>query len=216
MLTADMKNTLLTVSLLSAAAALSAASSVNSTPNPSGLVYERIALGYAQNDIFSGVTLSGAAFLGEGLLVGGSYSDIEGRKGYDGVSGELSRFNVGYVFFVGTGDLQVSASYGQGNMYGPGALVVADETVFGISYRQQIVESLEFSIGYARVSSTQGALVDVGGGSVGFAAQKVNGDLFTFALRYNINRQFDVTASYGFQKDNLGGDTLNLSVGYNF
>lgn len=216
MLTPAMKHTLLTASLLSAAAALSAAYPGNSTPNESGLVYERVALGYVQNDVFKGVTLSGAAFVNENILIGGSYSDIDGRKDYHGVNGELSRFNLGYVFFVGTGDIQVSASYGQGNMYGPGAVVVADETTFGISYRQQIVENLEFSVGYARVNSTQGGLVDLGGGSVGFAAADVDGDLFNLSLRLNLSRQFDITATYGFQKEELGGDTINISVGYNF
>ncbi len=168
-----------------------------------------------QNDIFDGVTLSGAAFLNEGLLVGGSYSDIDGRKDFKGVSGKLSRFSLGYVFFVGSGDIQLNASYGQGNMYGSGAVVAADETVFGISYRQQLVEGLEFSLGYSRVDTTQGALVDVGGTNE-FFSQEVDGNLFNITLRYNFSRQFDITASYGFQKDSLGGDTLNISVGYNF
>ncbi len=206
-----MKHTLLTASLLSAAAALSAASSLKSTPNPSGLVYERIGAGYVQNDVFSGFTLSGAAFVNESLLVGGSYSNIDGRKDYADTSGELSRFNLNYVLFTGAGDVIIGASYGQGNMYSDSEVVVADEMAFGISYRQAIIEELEFVVGYQRISSKAG-YVD----AFSLNAQDVDGSAFNFALRFNINRQFDLTASYTLQKDSLGGNTLNLSAGYNF
>ncbi len=211
MLTAAMKHTLLTVSLLSAAAAVSAASSVNSTPNPSGLVYERIGAGYVKNDVFSGCNLSGWAFFNDSLLIGGSYSNIDGRKDYKDTSGELSRFNLNYVLFTGTGDVIIGASYGQGNMYSDAEVVVADEMAFGISYRQAIIDELEFMVGYQRISSKAG-YVD----AFNLNAQDVDGSAFNLALRYNITRQFDVTASYTLQKESLGGNTLSLSAGYNF
>ena len=211
MLIDDMKNTLMTVSLLSAAAALSAAGSTNSTPNPSGLVYERIGAGYVQNEVFSGFTLSGAAFVNESLLIGGSYSNIDGRKGYADTSGELSRFNLSYVLYVGAGDIIFGTSYGQGNMYSDSEVVVADEMIFGITYRQAINENFEFSLGFNRVSSKAGYV-----GISGFDAQDVDGSAFNLAVRCNITREFDVTAAYTLQKDSLGGNTLNLSVGYNF
>lgn len=211
MLADDMKNTLLTVSLLSAAAALSAASGANSTPNPSGLVYERIGAGYVRNSVFSGFALSGAAFVNESLLIGGSYTNMDGRKDYKDTSGELARFNLNYVLYTGAGDVIIGASYGQGNMYSDNEVVVADEMAFGVSYRQAIVDDLEFTVGYQRVSSKAG-YVD----AFSLNAQDVDGSAFTLALRYNITRQFDVTATYTLQKESLGGNTLNLSAGYNF
>lgn len=204
-----MKHTLLTVSLLSAAAALSAATSINSTPNSSGLVYERIGAGYVRNDVFSGFTLAGAAFVNDSILVGGSYTNLDGRKSYSNTSGELSRFNLSYVVNVGSGDIIFTGSYGQGHMYNSAEVYVADEMTFGISYRQLIIEDLEFLVGVNRVSSKS---LD----AVTLDYLDVDGTAFNLALRYNISRQFDVTAAYTLQKESLGGNTLNLSVGYNF
>ena len=206
-----MKHTLLTTSLLAAAASLSAATSLNSTPNPSGLVYERIGVGYVQNKVFSGFNLSGAAFVNESILVGGSYSNIDGRKNYKDTSGELSQFNLSYVLFTGAGDVIFGTSYGQGNMYSDNKVVVADEMTFGISYRQALVENLEFIVGYQRIASKAGYI-----DSVALDAQDVSGSAFSLSLRCNVTRQLDLTASYTLQKESLGGNTLNLSAGYNF
>lgn len=204
-----MKHTLLTVSLLSAAAALSAAGSVNATPNPSGLVYERIGAGYVRNDVFTGFTLTGAAFVNEAILVGGSYTNLDGRKSYKNTSGELSRFNLSYVVNVGSGDVVFTGGYGQGHLYNSAQVYVADEMTFGISYRRQIVEDFEFLVGVNRVSSKS---LDV----VTLEYIDVDGTAFNLSLRYNISRQFDVTAAYSMQKESLGGNTLNISLGYNF
>jgi hypothetical protein len=204
-----MKHPLLTVSLLSAAAVLSAAPSLKNTPNSSGLVYERIGAGYVQNDVFAGFTLSGAAFVNDSILVGGSYTNLDGRKGYKSTSGELSRFNLGYVVNVGPGDIIFGASYGQGHMYNNAEVYVADEMTFGVSYRQAIVEDFEFLLGVNRVSSKS---LD----AITLQYQDVDGTAFNLSLRYNFTRQLDLTAGYALQKQSLGGNTFNVSLGYNF
>ena len=210
-----MKN-ILTLTLLTSASALCAANAAARTPNPSGLVYDRVGIGYVQNDAYDGIQLSGAAILGEGFLVGGSYSNIDGRKDFAGVDGEYSRFHIGYVFYVGAGDIIVTAGYGQGNMYGDAAVVVQDEMALGIAYRQAIAAGLEFSVGYSRIDSTVAAVVDLGGGIIGLDALEEDANVFTLGLRYNFSRQFDLTATYSFQKDEVGGDMLAISAGYNF
>lgn len=213
-----MKHTYLTIPVLLAAAALSAQSAGNSaagTPNPSGLVYERIGVGYVQNDAYDGIHLSGSAILGDALLVGGSYSDIEGRKLFSGVSGDYSRFQLGYVFYVGTGDVIVTAGYGQGNMYNDLAVVVQDEFAFGIAYRQAIGAGFEFTVGYTRVETTLAGLYD-DGTLFGADASDENANVFILGLRYNLSREFDVTANYSFQDEDVGGDLLSVSAGYNF
>lgn len=209
------KNTL-TLAFLTTASALCAANTASGTPNPSGLVYDRVGVGYVQNDAYDGIQVLGTAVLGEGLLVGGSYSNIDGRKDFSGVDGEYSRFQLGYVFYVGAGDIIVTAGYGQGNMYGDDAVVVQDELAFGIAYRQAIAAGLEFSVGYTRIDTTVAGVVDLGGGIIGLDAADEDANVFTLGLRYNFSRQFDLTATYSFQKDEVGGDLLSISAGYNF
>ena len=82
MLIDDMKNTLLTVSLLSAAAALSAQSA--GSPKMS---YDFIRAGYVQGEEIKGIAVSGTALLGEHVLIGGSYQDLTARN-LDDVDGE--------------------------------------------------------------------------------------------------------------------------------
>ena len=137
MLTADMKHTLLTVSLLSAAAALSAQSA--GSPKMS---YDFIRAGYVQGEEIKGLAISGTALLGEHVLIGGSYQDLTARN-LDDVDGEASTFNLGARFGVGSGDIIIGASYGQlqgaGIDGGSVVAVAANVTSLGIAYRHEAV-----------------------------------------------------------------------------
>ena len=82
----------------------------------SGLNYNRLGLGYESNDSIKSIVVSGEAKLGEYVLVGGSYSDVDGKGLLDGTSGNIARFSLGVVFNAGPGDVVVRASYGQGNL----------------------------------------------------------------------------------------------------
>ena len=52
----------------------------------SGLNYNRLGLGYESNDSIKSIVVSGEAKLGEYVLVGGSYSDVDGKGIYEGLA----------------------------------------------------------------------------------------------------------------------------------
>lgn len=212
MLTAAMKHTLLTVSLLSAAAAVSAQSA--GSPKMS---YDFIRAGYVQSEEIRGYGISGSALLGEHVLIGGSYQDLTARN-LDDVDGEATTFNVGARFGVGSGDIIVNASYGQ--LQGAGfdgltaVAVAANVSSLGVTYRHSFNETWEAFVSYDRVRteyaagsydlSTGGALVD---------ADSQSDNLFGVAVRCNVTKEFDVTVGYAW----IDGDgTFSLSAGYNF
>ena len=172
----------------------------------SGLNYNRLGLGYESNDSIKSIVVSGEAKLGEYVLVGGSYSDVDGKGIYDGAGGYISRFGLGVVFSAGPGDLILRASYGQGNLTDGISLGVADERSFGISYRTVLGGGFEGELGYARVRTRM----------VGDWLVESNDNVFKATLRYNISKNFDVSLAYSFQDDIVGGNNLGLSVGYSF
>lgn len=172
----------------------------------SGLNYNRLGLGYESNDSIKSIVVSGEAKLGEYVLVGGSYSDVDGKGVYDGAGGYISRFGLGVVFSAGAGDVILRASYGQGNLTDGISLGVADERSFGISYRTAIGSGFEGELGYARVRTRM----------VGDWLVESNDNVFKATLRYNISKNFDVSLAYSFQDDLVGGNNLGLSVGYSF
>ncbi len=172
----------------------------------SGLNYNRLGLGYESNDSIKSIVVSGEAKLGEYVLVGGSYSDVDGKGIYDGAGGYISRFGLGVVFSAGPGDVILRASYGQGNLTDGISLGVADERSFGISYRTAIGSGFEGELGYARVRTRM----------VGDWLLESNDNVFKATLRYNISKNLDVSLAYSFQDDLVGGDNFGLSVGYSF
>ena len=172
----------------------------------SGLNYNRLGLGYESNDSIKSIVVSGEAKLGEYVLVGGSYSDVDGKGIYDGAGGYISRFGLGVVFSAGAGDVILRASYGQGNLTDGIDLGVADERSFGISYRTAIGSGFEGELGYARVRTRM----------VGDWLLESNDNVFKATLRYNLSRNFDLSLAYSLQDDIVGGNNLGLSVGYSF
>ena len=194
-----MKHTpILLLTLLAAAA--------SAAPGDAGLNYNRLGLGYESNDSIKSIVVSGEAKLGEYVLVGGSYSDVDGKGIYDGAGGYISRFGLGVVFSAGPGDLILRASYGQGNLTDGISLGVADERSFGISYRTVLGGGFEGELGYARVRTRM----------VGDWLVESNDNVFKATLRYNISKNFDVSLAYSFQDDIVGGDNFGLSAGYSF
>ena len=194
-----MKHTpILLLTLLAAAA--------SAAPGDAGLNYNRLGLGYESNDSIKSIVVSGEAKLGEYVLVGGSYSDVDGKGIYDGAGGYISRFGLGVVFSAGPGDLILRASYGQGNLTDGISLGVADERSFGISYRTVLGGGFEGELGYARVRTRM----------VGDWLLESNDNVFKATLRYNISKNFDVSLAYSFQDDLVGGNNFGLSAGYSF
>jgi hypothetical protein len=207
-----MKHTLLTVSLLSAAAALSAQSA--GSPKMS---YDFIRAGYVQAEEIKGFGISGSALLGDHVLIGGSYQDLTARN-LDDVDGEATTFNLGARFGVGSGDIIIGASYGQ--LQGAGfdgltaVVVAANVTSLGITYRHSFNETWEAFVSYERVRTEYAAGtydLDTGDALVGAASQSDN--LFGLAVRCNVTKEIDVTLGYAWID---GNGAFSLSAGYNF
>ena len=212
MLTAAMKHTLLTVSLLSAAAALSA----QSVGSPK-MSYDFIRAGYVQSEEIKGYGISGTALLGDHVLVGGSYQDLTARN-LDDVDGEATSFNLGARFGVGSGDIIIGASYGQlqgaGVDGGSVVAVAANVTSLGVTYRHSFNETWEAFVSYDRVRTEYAAGtydLDTGDALVGAASQSDN--MFGVAVRCNVTKEIDVTVGYAWVD---GDGAFSLSAGYNF
>lgn len=212
MLMADMKNTLLTVSLLSAAAALSAQSA--GSPKMS---YDFIRAGYVQGDEIKGLALSGTALLGDHVLIGGSYQDLTARN-LDDVDGEASTFNLGARFGVGSGDIIIGASYGQ--LQGAGfdgataVAVAANVTSLGIAYRHSFNETWEAFVSYERIRTEYAAgSYDLDTGLALATADSQSDNQFGVAVRCNVSKEIDVTVGYAWVD---GDGAFSISAGYNF
>ena len=154
------------------------------------------------------LVISGEAKLGEYLLVGGSYSDVDGKGLLDGTSGNIARFSLGAAFNAGPGDVILRASYGQGNLTDGVDIAVADERSFGVSYRAELGAGFEGEVGYARVRTRIPF--------VGIGLFTSNDDVFSASVRYNVTKNFDVKLSYAFQSDDVGGNKFGISAGYSF
>jgi len=174
----------------------------------SGLNYNRLGVGYESDDSLKSVVISGEAKLGDYVLVGGSYSDVDGKGDLDGTSGNIARFSLGAVFNAGPGDLILRASYGQGHLTDGVDIAVADERSFGVSYRAELGAGFEGELGYSRVRTRIPF--------VGIGLFTSNDDVFKATVRYNVTKNFDVSLAYSFQSDDVGGDKFGLSAGYSF
>jgi hypothetical protein len=206
-----MKNTLLTVSLLSAAAAASAQSA-----SPA-MSYDFVRVGFAQEKFLDGLTVSGSALLGDHIIVGGEYRDLNGR-GFNG-GGEGTAFNLGARFGVGYGDIIISASYGQlqGSAVdedGDIGVLAGNQTTLSVTYRHSFNETWEAFIGVSNIRTEAAA------GSFNFDTEEFalgagssSDNAVSIAVRCNLSKEFDITASNAW----VDGDaTWSLSVGYNF
>ena len=199
-----MKHTPILLLTLVAASASAAVGTENS------LNYDRIGVGYESDDALKSFVVSGEAKLGEYVLVGGSYSDVDGKGLLDGTSGNIARFSLGAVFNAGPGDVILRASYGQGHLTDNADIAVADERSFGVSYRAAIGAGFEGEVGYTRVRTRIPFVL------AGLQLFTSNDDVFKATLRHNITKNFDVSVSYAFQSDDVGGNKVGVSAGYSF
>ena len=196
--------------------ALVAASASAADGLGSGLNYNRVSVGYLASDAMKGFTVGGTAELAHsGVLISGSYSDVDGKGDLTGLGGYMTGFGLAYKFNVGAGDLAVGLGYQQGQFGASNAFAVAEQTSLGLQYRQALGSNAEFSVGYQRVRTNIGALVAVGGVIFGDVASE-NDNIFNVGLRYNLSKNLDLSLTYAFTGTSAGGDALGLSVGYSF
>ena len=193
------------------------AASASAAPGTgSGLNYNRVSVGYLASDAMKGFTVGGTAELANsGVLISGSYSDVDGKGDLTGLGGYMTGFGLAYKFNVGAGDLAVGLGYQQGQFGASNAFAVAEQTSLGLQYRQALGSNAEFSVGYQRVRTNIGALVAVGGVIFGDVASE-NDNIFNVGLRYNLSKNLDLSLTYAFTGTSAGGDALGLSVGYSF
>jgi hypothetical protein len=213
--------------LLLLAAAVTPAFAQNAPAAKSSLNYNRIAVGYSSDDALKGYNVTGSALLGNAIIVSGIYDDVEAKDAAF-LSGNLAGFGLAYKFNVGPGDLSLGYTYKTGTISGIGSIGVdvvagiatAEQKGFNLNYRQAINNSLEFSLGYARIETNYAwtaAAEDTYGdifADAGLGSETSN--IYTIGLRYNITKNLDASLSYAFQDDEAGGDKFGVSVGYNF
>ena len=182
----------------------------------SGLNYNRVSVGYLASDAMKGFTVGGTAELANsGVLISGSYADVDGKGDIAGFGGYMTGFGLAYKFNVGAGDLAVGLGYQQGQFGASNGFAVAEQTSLGLQYRQALGSNAEFSVGYQRVRTNLGALVAVGGVIFGDVASE-NDNIFNVGLRYNLTKNFDLSLTYAFTGTSAGGDAFGLSAGYSF
>ena len=201
------------------------AASASAAVGGSGLNYDRLGIGYSTDDFRNTVALAGSAQLGDsGFIVSGSYGDVSAD--FKGFSGTEVTYGLGYKFNVGSGDLSIGYSYAQGQYSyideSAAAVGAGEEKGFGIEYRQAISSNIEFSLGYQRVKSSGigiGVADTDGDGDLDAAAGvdgSLNNNVINVGLRYNVNKNFDISLNYAFKKDEVGGNKFGVSAGYSF
>lgn len=182
----------------------------------SGLNYNRAEVGYVTSDAIKGFNVSATAELANsGVIVSGTYADVDGKGDIAGFGGYMTGFGLAYKFNVGAGDLAVGLGYQQGQFGASNGFAVAEQTALGLQYRQALGSSAEFSVGYQRVRTNIGALVAVGSVINGAVASE-NDNIFNVGLRYNFTKNLDLSVTYAFTGTAAGGDALGVSVGYSF
>lgn len=211
----------LTLTTLAAASAVAQTAAVKGN----GLTYDRIAVGYGQTDITKGLSGSFTALLGDYVVVGGAYGDIDGRDSngiaYSVLSGNSNAFLVGAKFTAGPGDIVVGYTYTQLQL--SGALgtdvygLTGDTDTFSIGYRYAVSSAVELSLSVSRVTGDAAyAVIDTTAGTLGdvVAADTVDFKDTTYSLgvRFNLTKQFDISAGYTFADEN----GWTVSAGYNF
>ncbi len=183
----------------------------------SGLNYNRVSVGYVASDALKGFDVGATAELANsGVLISGSYADVDGKGDLAGFGGYMTGFGVAYKFNVGAGDLAVGLGYQQGQFDAVGGVAIAEQTSLSLQYRQALGSSAEFSVGYQRVRTNIGAIEVDGFGNVYLGAASANDNIFNVGLRYNLTKNFDLSLTYAFTGSSAGGDAFGLSAGYSF
>ncbi len=217
-----MKHIIPTLTLTTLAAASAVAQSAAVKGN--GLTYDRLSVGYGQTDITKGVSASFTALLGDNVIVGGSYGDIDGRDSdgiaYSILSGNSNAFLLGAKFTAGPGDVVVGYTYTQLQLSGAigttGYGLTGDTDTFSVGYRYAVNNTIELSAfvdrvsgdaGYAEIDASVAPAVVADAGTVDFKDTTVS-----LGVRFNLTKQFDISAGYTFADEN----GWSLSVGYNF
>jgi hypothetical protein len=183
----------------------------------SGLNYNRVGVGYVTSDALKGFNVTASADLANsGVLVSGSYADVDGKGDLAGYGGYMTGFGLAYKFSVGSGDLAVGLGYQQGQFGASNGVAQAEQTSLGLQYRQALGSNVEFSLGYQRVRTNIGALEVDAFGDIYAGAGSSNENIFNVGLRYNLSKNLDLSLTYAFTGTSAGGDALGLSVGYSF
>ena len=181
------------------------------------LNYNRVGVGYVTSDALKGFNVTASADLANsGVLVSGSYADVDGKGDLAGYGGYMTGFGLAYKFSVGSGDLAVGLGYQQGQFGASNGVAQAEQTSLGLQYRQALGSSAEFTLGYQRVRTNIGALEVDGFGNVYAGAGSSNENIFSVGLRYNLSKNLDLSLTYAFTGTSAGGDALGLSAGYSF
>jgi len=193
------------------------AAAASAAPGDVGLNYNRVGVGYMTSDAMKGFSVGATADLANsGVLISGSYSDVDGKGDLAGYGGYMTGFGLAYKFSVGAGDLAVGLGYQQGQFGASNGVAQAEQTSLGLQYRQALGSNAEFSVGYQRVRTNIGALEVDGLGNVYLGSASANENIFNVGLRYNLSKNLDLSLTYAFTGDSAGGDALGLSVGYSF
>jgi hypothetical protein len=207
--------------LLLLAAAVTPAFAQNAPVAKSSLNYNRIAVGYSDDDLLKGYNITASALLANSIIISGIYDDVDAKGDAAGLKGKLSGFGLAYKFNVGPGDLAIGYSYKTGTVYGDyenyaaSGLASAEQKGFNINYRQAINSHFEFSVGYSRLDTLIG-LIETDGSIVGANSIDSSTNSYNIGLRYNVTKNLDLSLNYAFQDENAGGDKFGVSVGYNF
>jgi len=205
----DMKNLPTLALLLSAVAA-----SAESANSPAGLNYDRLAVSYANGSGTRSFGVTGAALLGDRFIVGGSVSTYK-LKDLD-AAGPLVTFDLGYKFTLEQGDLIVTTRYGQVQVssgFGANSAdLQADEISTGLTWRQAINQSFEYSLGYSYVITNATVNAPIQGARTRFT-REIYDSVGSLGFRYNVNANVDISLGFTFGS---GEQTWSLSTGYNF
>jgi hypothetical protein len=194
----------------------------------SSLNYNRVAVGYSSDDGLKGYNVTGSALLGNSIIISGIYDDVK-AKDATFLSGNLAGFGLAYKFNVGPGDLSLGYTYKTGTISGIGSIgadvvagiASAEQKGLSLNYRQAINNSLEFSLGYARIETNYAFVAEAANTYTGDVIDEAGlgsatSNIYTIGLRYNITKNLDASLSYAFQDAKAGGDKFGVSVGYNF
>lgn len=214
-----MKHTtpILTLALLAAASASAQVASPKA--KSATLNYDRISVGYGQNDAVKSYDAGFTASLGDYLIISGNYSDLTSRNLPVRIDGKGNSVGVGVKFTAGPGDIILSYSYAQvqlGGALGTDVyLAAADGGIYGLNYRAAINSSIEINAGISR-NNVSGVVL---GYDLTPPASVTTNVLFeketdyNLSLRFNITKQFDITAGY---VRTSGSNGWNLSAGLSF
>ena len=154
------------------------AAAASAAPGDVGLNYNRVSVGYLASDAMKGFSVGGTAELANsGVLISGSYSDVDGKGDLDGLGGYMTGFGLAYKFNVGSGDLAVGLGYQRvrtniGGLVAVGGVIFGDvasenDNIFNVGLRYNLSKNLDLSLTYAFTGESAGG--DALGLSVGYS-----------------------------------------------